>query len=100
VSRRSFKGKDRERILAANGGKCHLCDGLIAIGVEAWEVEHVIPYALTQDDSDGNLRPAHKKCHRVKTSVDVTMIAKVERIRAKHFGFAKKRGRWKPRKVA
>lgn len=99
MPRRSFRGKDRERILAANDGKCHLCEGRIDVG-EAWEVEHVIPYALTQDDSDGNLRPAHVKCHRVKTSSDVTAIAKVERIRAKHFGYAKKRGWWKPKKVA
>ena len=97
--RKTHSRKDRARIFAGNDGKCHLCEGRIAVG-EAWEVEHVIPYALTQDDSDGNLKPAHIKCHRVKTTDDVTAIAKVERIRAKHFGFTKKRGWWKPRKVA
>ncbi len=85
MPRRSFSRKDRARIFTANRGRCHLCEGLISVG-EAWEVEHVIPYALTQDDSDGNLRPAHKKCHRVKTDTDVTAIAKVVRMAAKHNG--------------
>lgn len=85
MSRKSHSRKDRARIFAANDGQCHLCAGKIGVG-EAWEIEHVIPYALTQDDSDGNLRPAHRKCHRVKTNTDVTAIAKVVRMAAKHNG--------------
>lgn len=86
MPRRSFSRKDRARIFAAHEGCCHLCTGKIAVG-EAWEVEHVIPYALTQDDSDGNLRPAHVKCHKVKTHTeDRPRISKAERQRAKHLG--------------
>lgn len=84
--RKSFSKKDRARIFTANSGICHLCDGKINGAVEAWEIEHVIPYALTQDDSDDNLRPAHVKCHRVKTADDRQIIAKAERRRAKHDG--------------
>lgn len=86
MARRSFSKKDRARIFAANDGVCHLCKGKINIG-EAWEVEHVIPYALTQDDSDDNLRPAHVKCHAVKTHTeDRPRISKAERQRLKHIG--------------
>lgn len=85
MARRSFSKKDRARIFNANLGVCHICEGKIGVG-EAWEIEHVIPYALTHDDSDGNLRPAHVKCHRSKTDTDVTAIAKVYRIAAKHDG--------------
>jgi 5-methylcytosine-specific restriction protein A len=86
MPRRSFSRKDRARIFTASEGVCHLCRGRIGVG-EAWEVEHVIPYALTQDDSDGNLRPAHKKCHAVKTHTeDRPRISKAERQRAKHLG--------------
>ena len=86
MGRRSFSRKDRARIFAANNGACHLCSGKIAVG-EAWEVEHVIPYALTQDDSDENLRPAHVKCHKKKThQEDRPRISKAERQRAKHLG--------------
>lgn len=85
MARKSFTRKDRARIFAAGDGICHLCDGKIGVG-EAWEVEHVIPWALTHDDGDGNLRPAHVKCHRVKTTDDVKDIAKVYRMAAKHRG--------------
>lgn len=86
MSRKSFNRKDRARIFAANNGCCHLCSGKISVG-EAWEVEHVIPWALTQDDSDGNLKPAHVKCHSRKThEEDRPRISKAERQRAKHLG--------------
>lgn len=87
--RRSFSTKDRARIFGANRGICHICEGAISVG-EAWEIEHVIPWALTRDDSDGNLRPAHKKCHRDhKTKKDVADIAEAKRREAKHLGMRK-----------
>lgn len=86
MGRRSFSAKDRLRIFTAHKGVCHLCSGLITVG-EAWEVEHVIAYALTRDNSDENLRPAHKRCHEIKTrQEDVPAIAKAERREAKHTG--------------
>lgn len=93
MSRRSFSQKDRARIFAASGGVCHLCKGQIQVG-EAWEVEHVIAYALTRDNSDENLRPAHKKCHETKTrQQDVPAIAKAKRREANHSGAARPAGR-------
>lgn len=86
--RRSFNKKDRARVFAASEGMCHLCKGAIRIG-EAWEIEHVIAWALTQDDSDENLRPAHKKCHETKTAQDVSNIARAKRREAKHTGAAR-----------
>lgn len=85
MSRKSFTAKDRIRIFAARDGLCHICKGKVGVG-EAWEVEHVIPYALTQDNSDGNLAPAHIKCHRVKSAADATNLAKALRRQAKHHG--------------
>lgn len=86
MSRRSFSRKDRARIFALGNGCCHICTGKITVG-EAWEVEHIIPYALTQDNSDDNLRPAHKKCHAKKTTgEDRPRISKAERQRAKFLG--------------
>lgn len=85
-SRKRFSCKDRERILDANDHRCHICKGIIPDGVD-WEVEHVIPWKLTRDDSDSNLRPAHIKCHKRKThKIDRPAINKAERMRAKHRG--------------
>jgi len=87
--RKTFNAKDRARIFAANGGVCHICRGKIDNTREAFEIEHVIPWALTQDDSDENLRPAHKNCHRRKTDQDVADIARAKRREAKHKGYAR-----------
>lgn len=84
--RKSFSKKERDRLFVLYDGECHICTGPIRREVEAYEIEHVIPWALTQDDSDDNLRLAHVKCHRVKTTSDVKTIAKTERMRLRHIG--------------
>ena len=87
TSRKRFSRKDRERFLEAADHVCHICKGRISED-QAWEIEHVIPWKLTRDDSDKNLRPAHKKCHSRKThKIDRPAINKAERMRAKHRGF-------------
>lgn len=78
--RPSMSKARRARIFETWGGACYLCGVKIAVG-EPWEAEHVIPWALGHDDSDGNLRPAHKggECHGAKTRADVKQIAKAKR---------------------
>ena len=69
----------RVRIFAKEDGRCYLCQEKIKIG-QLFEVEHVIPWALSFDDSDDNLKVAHTVCHRtLKTKDDVARIAKAKR---------------------
>lgn len=76
----------RARIFAAHEGICHLCGQPIDGTRERWEVEHIVPYALTRDDTDDNLAPAHVACHAAKTAQDVKQIAKAKRVSRKHTG--------------
>lgn len=87
MARRRFTDKDRARIFAANDGCCHLCGHKIDGVREAWEIEHVIAWELTRDDSDDNLRPAHIACHKEKThKQDRPAINQAKRREAKHIG--------------
>jgi 5-methylcytosine-specific restriction endonuclease McrA len=87
MARRRFTDKDRARIFANNNGCCHLCGQKIDGVREAWEVEHVIAWELTRDDSDDNLKPAHIGCHRQKThEQDRPAINQAKRREAKHTG--------------
>ena len=88
MARRRFTDKDRARIFANNNGVCHICGQKIDGTSEAWEIEHVIAWELTRDDSDDNLRPAHKLvCHQTKThKQDRPAINKAKRREAKHNG--------------
>lgn len=87
MARKRFTDKDRARIFSASNGTCHLCNQKIDGVREAWEVEHVIAWELTRDDSDDNLRPAHVSCHKVKThKQDRPAINEAKRREAKHLG--------------
>jgi len=98
MARKRFTVKDRARIFAANDGCCHLCGGKIDGVREAWEVEHVIAWELTRDDSDSNLRPAHKDCHKRKThKEDRPAINQAKRREAKHNGAKQPAGQMKGR---
>lgn len=62
--------------------KCHICNGRIDPVREPWEAEHTTPHAFGGTE----LKPAHVKCHKVKTADDVGKIAKSKRVANKHFG--------------
>lgn len=77
--RPSMSKARRVRIFVKEDGRCYLCREKIKIG-QLFEVEHVIPWALSFDDSDDNLKVAHTVCHRtLKTGKDVARIAKAKR---------------------
>ena len=66
---------------------CHICGSRIDPVREPWEAEHVVPHAF----GGQALKPAHYKCHKVKTStVDVPAIAKSKRASDKHLGIKRK----------
>lgn len=88
MTRRRLTTLQRARLFEKHNGVCHICGGKIGV-TEAWDVEHVIPLAVGGDDEPANMAPAHKHCHRTKTTGDRRDIAKCERVRAKHMGARK-----------
>jgi len=85
MARKTISSKARVALFQKHGGECHICGGKINVG-EAWDVEHVIPFAMGGADDESNWRPAHIKCHRTKTTDDVGKIAKAKRREARHLG--------------
>lgn len=86
MGRKSISTRERVRLFELHDGICHICGCKIDGTKESWDVEHVVPWALTRDDSDENRRPAHTLCHKSKTKGDVRSIAKAKRVHAKHIG--------------
>lgn len=62
--RRPMTAARRLRILDANDCTCHICGQLID-AVKPWEV-----LALGPGGDDTNCRPAHYRCHKMKTKND------------------------------
>ena len=100
--RRSLSKLARIRIFDSADGICHICKTKIHTG-EAWQADHILPLALGGEDEEGNMAPAHERCHGKKTKGDVGKIRKADRQRAKHLGIKKgsrpipgsKNSRWK-----
>lgn len=88
--------KQRAEIFASTNGHCYLCGGKIQVG-EAWDADHPLARELGGTDDYRELRPAHKKCHVAKTATDVRTIAKSNRVRNKHLGFAARKSSWPQR---
>ena len=85
VKRATISATKRVALFQKRGGICHICGGKINVG-EGWDVEHVIPLAMGGADDESNWSPAHRKCHRDKTTDDVGKIAKAKRREVRHLG--------------
>jgi hypothetical protein len=86
MKRRRVSTKERLALFQREGGKCHLCGGIVQAG-EAWDLSHEIPLALGGPDDATNWRVAHRKCHRVETAEkDIPNIARAKRRQAAHLG--------------
>ena len=105
--RRALSTRERVRLFHLHGGICHICETKIDGSREGWEIEHVISLAMGGEDKDGNMKPAHWKCHKKKTAeVDAPRLAQAKRREAKHIGAkapskrplpGSKASRWKKR---
>lgn len=77
------------RVWTRFAGRCHICDGKIDGGREAWEADHVKPLWDGGEDKEENLAPAHVKCHRAKTREEATERAKGDRMNRRNVGIKK-----------
>jgi 5-methylcytosine-specific restriction endonuclease McrA len=93
AERKSLTPKQRETIFLREHGICHICGFLIDTVREEWEADHLIAYELTGKSGKDFLeeyKPAHIKCHDVKTADDMKIIVKNRNVRHKHLGIKKK----------
>lgn len=86
MKRRHLTTLQRAKLFLERGGICHICSNKIVVPNEAWQVEHVVPFAMGGKDDVTNMCPAHVDCHAIKTKDDVEAIAKAKRIEARHIG--------------
>lgn len=87
--RRRFTKLQRAAFLRRHDCTCYWCSEPITDG-QPWAIEHKIARELMpgkEADADHNLAPIHAhpmECHKLKTRLDAKLIAKSNRIRAKH----------------
>lgn len=82
--RRHISTTERTRIWERFKRTCQMCFQPTAFnGVD---FDHHIPLEIGGDDSEANLRPLCRPCHKLKTKGDVQEIARAKRREASHRG--------------
>lgn len=89
TKRRAMTDARRDRIFKAKGRKCYIC------GDERgpFDIEHPVPLALGGSDDDADLFPvcapdSPSGCHKIKTKLDISSIAKAKRLARREAGEA------------
>lgn len=78
-NRPSMSKARRLRIWERDKGVCYLCGKKVQAN-EPWDAEHVKAWTIYLDDSDENLKVAHKEvCHKAKTDADMKIVHKSNR---------------------
>ncbi|MGY2048861.1 HNH endonuclease [Methylobacterium sp. JK268] len=86
--RPKLSDRERVRLYLLHKRICHICNRAIDGTREPWDIEHVIPRNLLGRlaDTDDNMRPAHRDCHRRKTKQDAANHAEAVRRETRHIG--------------
>lgn len=86
--RKPLSTTKRVRLFKLHNSICHICGLKIDGTREEWDIEHIIPYGLKGEESetDENMQPAHRSCHKPKTANDKKIIGKCKRREALHIG--------------
>lgn len=84
MTRRHISTTERTRIWERFNRTCQMCFRPTDFG--GVDFDHHIPLAIGGDDTEANLRPLCRPCHRLKTAGDVTDIARAKSREASHRG--------------
>lgn len=83
TSRKAMTKTRRARVIERFNGKCASPGCSVTSSLE---IDHTIPLELGGADEDHNLRPLCTYHHKLKTKLDVAMIAKARRLRKRETG--------------
>lgn len=82
--RRHISTTERTRIWERFNRTCQMCFQPTDIG--GVDFDHHIPLAISGDDTEDNLRPLCRPCHRLKTKGDASDIARARQREASSRG--------------
>lgn len=81
------------RVFERNKGACAVCGMQIVGRLCPAQCDHVVPLITGGENRESNLQALCAPCHKLKTSSDVEEKSEAYRIKAKHFGIKRRKGR-------
>lgn len=81
------------RVFERSEGKCAICGNLIVGRLCPAQCDHIKPLIAGGENRENNLQTLCTPCHKAKTSDDVAEKSEVYRVKSKHFGIKRRKGR-------
>ena len=66
--RQNISAQTKLRLVMRQNNKCNVCDE--PLKENHWDVDHIVPWAESLDNSDGNLQICCLPCHRTKSTAE------------------------------
>src|SRR3989344_2367276 len=76
-----------KKLYSIQNGKCFICEKLLDLDKDKWEIDHIIPRSKGGKDDENNYAVTHEWCNRNKSDSDLRiarLMAKYEQIKEKH----------------
>ena len=67
--RQNISAQTKLRLVMRQNNKCNMCDA--PLKENHWDVDHVVPWAESLDNSDENLQILCLPCHRTKSTTQI-----------------------------
>ena len=74
---RKLKESDKRIIASKQSWTCRLCNELLQ---STYQIDHIVPFSITHDDSDTNLQALCVSCHARKTQKEANRIPKFRKL--------------------
>ena len=78
-SSRKLKESDKKIIASSQFWKCKICENMLT---SSYQIDHIIPFSISQDDSYNNLQALCANCHSYKSQKENNRILQFKKISA------------------
>jgi hypothetical protein len=78
-SGRKLKEADKKIIASSQFWKCKICENML---ISSYQIDHIIPFSISQDDSYNNLQALCANCHSYKSQKENNRILSFKKLSA------------------
>src|SRR3990167_3361612 len=80
MPKRTLKEADKKIIAYGQSWKCGICDAMLP---PSFQVDHIIPFSISSDDSEENLMALCANCHANKTQKEHARILEIKKMKGR-----------------
>lgn len=78
MSKRKLTETVKKIVASGQGWRCNVCEETLP---PSYQIDHIVPHSISNDDSEGNLRALCPTCHSNKTQIENRRILEYKKIK-------------------